>query len=307
MQKIRRKKVIEGTTVPGIIHNGDQYFYINVDVYEDGTVNCWELVDLAGLKEKIDIGWLTPIAPRGRTLSIHGLGAYKIDSANWLHDKDTYYRYVVKNVKKLNPEFENMFKITTAQKELNEARKVVYSPTAVDFYVVREMFYETVEGKGFFIFMKENERNYLVNMVVYENGLVGIYNMDFEKYYQMDEIAELFKNGILFTAFSHPLEVTIAELGEVCFSEVLYAADIEEKQKELSDMFSKLKGEKTTLEICREAYYHYLANPSDFTRANLKEKYELVPEHERMFLGDMDSKDWDYQRIIYSPNEKREV
>lgn len=307
MQKIRRKKEIEGTIMPGIIHNGGQYFFTNLDVYEDGMANCWELVDLKGLKEKIDTGWLTPFVPQGKILSIHGLGAYKIGSTNWLHDKDTYYEYIVNNVKKLNPEFENIFKITTTQKELNEKRKVIYSPKAADFYVVREMFYETVEGKSFFIFMRENEKNYLVNMVVYENGHVGIYNSDFEKYYQIDEIAKLFKDGILFTEFTRSLEVTIAGLGEVRFSEVLYAAALEEKQKELFDMFSKLKGDKTTLEICREAYYHYLANPSDFNRAYLKEKYELVPEHERMFLGDMDSKDWDYQRIIYRPSEKREV
>lgn len=307
MQKIRRKKLIEGTTVPGIIHNGGQYFYINLDVYEDGMVNCWELVDLKGLKEKIDQGWLTPMVPKGKSLSIHGLGSYKIDSTNWLYDKNTYYNNVVNKIKKLNPEFENIYTITRFQKELNETRKIIHSPPAIDFYVVQEMFYETVEGKGYFIFMNENEKNYLVNLVLYENGLVGIYNSDFEKYYQIDEVVELFKNRILFTEFNHPINVSIPELGEMCFSAVLYAADIEDKQKELFDMLNKLKGNKTTLEICREAYYNYLSNPSEYNRVYLKEKYELVPEHERMFLGDMDSKDSDYQRIIYSPSEKREV
>lgn len=307
MQRIRRKKEIEGTTVPGIINNGGHYFYINLDIYEDGMVNCWELVDLEGLKEKIDSGWLTPIVPGGENLSIHGLGAYKIESTNWLYDKKTYYSYIVNKIKELNPEFENIFTITKSQQKLNETRKILYSPKAVDFYVVREMFYETVEGNGFFIFMKENEEHYLVNLVVYENGLVGIYNSNFEKMYQIEEVQELFHNRILFTEFNQPLKVMIAELGEVWLSEVLYAADIEEKQKELFDIFNKLKGEKTTLEVCRDAYHNYLVNPSDFNRAYLKEKYELVPEHQRVYLGDMDSKDWDYQRIIYSPNEKREV
>ncbi|GKV54476.1 hypothetical protein NCCP2222_04230 [Sporosarcina sp. NCCP-2222] len=307
MQQIRRKKEIEGTTMPGIIQNGGQYFFVNLDVYEDGMANCWELVDLKGLKEKLDIGWLTPSVPVGRTLSIHGLGAYKIQSANWRFDHETYYENVIHKVKQLNPEYENIFTITKTQKEITERRKIVHSPTAVDFYVVREMFYETAEGKGLFIFMKENEKNYLVNMVVYKNGLVGVYHSDFEKYFQFDEVAELFTSGVFFTEFTGSLEVIIGELGEVYFSPVMLAADMKEKQKELTDMYNRLKGEKTTLEICREAYYHYLANPSDFNRDRLKEKYELVPEHERMYLGDMDSKDWDYQRIIYSPNEKREV
>lgn len=125
--------------------------------------------------------------------------------------------------------------------------------------------------------------------------------------YQIEEVAELFSNGILFTESNLPFEVTISDLGEVRFAEVLYAANIEEKQKELLDLFNKLKGVKTTLEVCREAYYNFLANPSDNNRSYLKEKYELVPEHERIYLGDMDSKDMDYQRIIYRPHEKREV
>jgi len=51
----------------------------------------------------------------------------------------------------------------------------------------------------------------------------------------------------------------------------------------------------------------YLENPTGFYREHLREKYQRVPEHEPMYLGDMDSKDWDCPRILYRPNEKREV
>lgn len=54
MQRIKRQKAIEGTRIPGIIKNG-QYYYINLDVYEDGMINCWELVDIKGLEEKLRI------------------------------------------------------------------------------------------------------------------------------------------------------------------------------------------------------------------------------------------------------------
>ncbi|SMF78872.1 hypothetical protein SAMN05661091_1624 [Paenibacillus uliginis N3/975] len=307
MQRIRRKKEIEGTTVPGIINNGGHYFYINVDIYEDGMSNCWELVDLKGLKVKINSGWLTPTVPTGETLSVHGLGEYKIESAIWNFNKKTYYQFIENRIKILNPEFKNIYTITKSEKKLFETRKILNSPTAVDFYVVREMFYETIEGEGYFIFMRYNETNYLVNLVIYENGLVGIYNSSFEKIYQLEEVVELFNNRILFTEFNHPTEVFISELGQVTFSEVLFASNLDEKLKELLDMYTQIKGDKTTLEICREAYFNYLANPSEFNRASLKEKYELVPEHERMYLGDMDSKDLDYQRIIYRSKEKREV
>lgn len=78
MQRIRRIKQVEGTTTPGIIHNADHNFLVQVQVYEDGMVNCWELVDLKGLKQKIDEYWLGPDIPDGETLSIHGLGAFVV-------------------------------------------------------------------------------------------------------------------------------------------------------------------------------------------------------------------------------------
>ncbi|MNJ52398.1 hypothetical protein D3C77_477300 [compost metagenome] len=82
---------------------------------------------------------------------------------------------------------------------------------------------------------------------------------------------------------------------------------MEEKYKELLDISSRVKGEKTAIEQCRHIYYNYLEYPTEYTRTKLREAYERVPEHQRMYLGDMDNKDSDYRRIIYHPEEKREV
>ncbi|MFL1673594.1 DUF7638 domain-containing protein [Paenibacillus dendritiformis] len=307
MQKIRRTKVIEGTVVPGIINNGGHYFYIDVDVYEDGMVNCWELVDLRGLRDKINSNWLSPCIPSGEHLSVHGLGSYTVESANWFFNKDSYFQHIESKLKALNPEWENIYTITPRQKKLCEERRIAHSPKATNFYVAQELFYDTIEGNGFSIFMKEENKNYLVNLVIYKNGVVVRYDSSHERTYQAEEVKALFEDGTFFTSFEAPTAVMIPDLGEVGFSRSVYSTKIEDKYTELLDMQKKLRGEKSSLEACREAYFMYLEYPSEFTRANLKEKYELVPEHERMFLGDMDTKDWDYRRIIYRPNEKREV
>lgn len=114
MQRIKRQKVIEGTRIPGIIKNS-QYYYINLDVYEDGMVNCWELVDLKGLEEKLRINWLVPQIPEGENISIHGLGCYKIKSAKWKYDKRTYCKYINKVIKQLNPKLSNIYKISNEE------------------------------------------------------------------------------------------------------------------------------------------------------------------------------------------------
>ncbi|GFZ96407.1 hypothetical protein GCM10008018_48460 [Paenibacillus marchantiophytorum] len=306
MQKISRKKTVEGTRVPGIIKNS-QYFYVNVDVYEDGMVNCWELVDLDGLEEKIKRNWLIPQVPDGEIISIHGLGAFKVKSANWKYDKKSYFKYIKNIIKLLNPKLNNLYTISREEKELLQQRRVSYSPQAKEFYVKRELFYETTEGDGFTIFLRHNQRCYLANLVIYMDGSVVCYTSEFELNYRLEEIEKLFEDGTLFTNIEVPTVIHFENFGEVTFSESTYSAKPMEKFKELMDMYHKLNGHETTLESCRKMYFEYLEYPDEYARTKLKELYELIPEHERIYLGDMDSRDSDYVRIIYHPEQKREV
>lgn len=306
MRKINRKKNIEGTTIPGFIRN-IQYHFVNVDIYEDGMINCWELVDFKGLKEKLRTNWLVPQIPNGENLSIFHLGCYKIQSAKWAFDKRSYYKFIVKAVKKLNPPMANIYKISSYEKDLLEKRGIKYSPTANDFYVKSEFGYQTIDGKGFIIFLKEKNQNYLVNIIIYEDGKVVCYNGDSEMVYNIKSIKELFENGTFFTHIETPIKVNIACLGEVTLVDELYSTDISEKYKELLDIYKSLIGEENAIEKCRRAYCEYLENPAEITREQLRKLYELVPKHERIYLGDMDTRDSDYQRILFTPNIKREV
>ncbi len=307
MKRIRRTKTIEGIAIPGIINNGGHYFYIHVEIYEDGMTNCWELVDLKGLKNKIDSNMLSPTVPVGNNLSIHGLGSYNVEEAIWKFNNKSYYKHIEKTIRVLNPYFVNIYESSNREKKLSETRRIIHSPKSIDYYVESEMFYQTIEGNGFSVFMKHEGKNYLVNLIAYKNGLIVIYNLPNEMHYKMEEISELFRDGTLFTNYDTTMPITIMDLGEVKLSKPLYATSIEAKYTELLDIHKKLNGDKSTIEDCRDAYHLYLANPSEFYREILKKKYEQVPEHERMYLGDMDNKDGDYKRIIYRPNEKRGV
>lgn len=74
----------------------------------------------------------------------------------------------------------------------------------------------------------------------------------------------------------------------------------------IREMVLDITGEETAHNKCVKAYHESLEYPSDLRRELLRKAYEAIPESERMFLGDMDSKDGDYRRILYHP-EKREV
>ena len=98
----------------------------------------------------------------------------------------------------------------------------------------------------------------------------------------------------------------IKNFAEIEIESINYFVEKSQKFKEIEDMMKKVCEEETTLELCKEAYFEYLTDPCDYTKEKLRKAYEAVPEHERMYLGDMDSKDWDYRRILYS-DKKREV
>jgi hypothetical protein len=307
MQKISRQKTVEGTRIPAIIRNGN-FHYINMEVYEDGMVNCWDLVDIKGLKEKLKTNWLVTQIPEGEHISIFHLGNYKVIEARWDHDNKSYFNYIKKTIKKLNPKLTNIYTVTQMEEEKLERRRIRYSPSPKEFYVKSELGYRTVGGGGFTVFLKHDSKTYLVNLVVYKDGNIVCYNAEFEIKYTIENIKEMFDEGIFFTSFNQPMPVIFSGLGELTLSNSSGGSvDIYEKYKELKDIHDKLNGSESILDRCRNAYLQYLQYPSEEARECLRTLYEQVPDHERIYLGDMDSRNTDYERILYHPQHKREV
>jgi predicted NAD-dependent protein-ADP-ribosyltransferase YbiA (DUF1768 family) len=68
---------IEGTWRPIFINNGGTYFQTDLKIYADGLIDCWGLVDLDGLRNKVRTGWVATRIPEGGQASAHLLGAWK--------------------------------------------------------------------------------------------------------------------------------------------------------------------------------------------------------------------------------------
>ncbi len=48
---------VEGVTRPVFIRNGRDYYLTDLEICADGSIFCWEWVDLTGLKAKLASGW----------------------------------------------------------------------------------------------------------------------------------------------------------------------------------------------------------------------------------------------------------
>src|ERR1700759_954367 len=108
LSSICRTKEIRGFEFPGIIRNGS-YFLTNLQVFADGLVNCWEMVDLPMFEQKLRQGWVVTSIPEGAFLSIHGLGSVQVVSPDWEHTPKTIVEFVHEVVKELNPRMENLY------------------------------------------------------------------------------------------------------------------------------------------------------------------------------------------------------
>jgi predicted NAD-dependent protein-ADP-ribosyltransferase YbiA (DUF1768 family) len=76
---------IEGTWRPIFIRNGPTYFLTDLLVFADGAINCWDWVDLDGLREKLERGWVATHLEPGSQASAHHLASWRFDEPQmWL-------------------------------------------------------------------------------------------------------------------------------------------------------------------------------------------------------------------------------
>lgn len=66
---------------------------------------------------------------------------------------------------------------------------------------------------------------------------------------------------------------------------------------EVRNEMDRLAGRPTAEDRCDAAVDAFVREPTEENRAALLAAYLAVPEHERMFLGDMDVKDWPYRAL----------
>lgn len=305
---VYRKQIVEGRSFFGIIKNGN-YFLSNLSVYEDGIVSAWFKFDIYQFEKQLEKKWVVSFIEDNEKIDISGIGDFKISESKWIH-KDDFYEYVKSILKEMNPEMKNIYKTTKREIEKWEKLKVSFMANPIYFKLKDSIGYDLTNGENYFIFRKADDYSssrkiFLSCYTIYYDETISLNND--EKVYDFNMIKNMFsKNELLL----YPKEddiIIIENLAELKLKPVCKYTNKKEKLKEIEDNIKKISGKKTALDYARECYYNYLEYPSEYNRGLLKGAYEKVPEHERMFLGDMDSKDSDFIRIIYTPDIKREV
>jgi hypothetical protein len=65
-------EIIRGIGLSAFIHNG-YYYETIIGVFEDGTIDCWGLVNFEEFKNKVSRGWVVTEVPKGAMIDCHHL------------------------------------------------------------------------------------------------------------------------------------------------------------------------------------------------------------------------------------------
>ncbi|MBC9914317.1 DUF7638 domain-containing protein [Chitinophaga varians] len=301
--KVYRKQVVEGFSIPAIIHNGS-YFFVDIDVYADGRVDCWNFEDLEHFKKDVSRGWVTLSIPDNKEISIHGLGNWTITNGSWLFNEESFIAHVLNLIKALNPTMENIYhyreKVVKGVRIGDSANGSIYKERKSS---PNDLFPEKINGSSVHLFYKVEDEYYLTRVVVFPDSTISLDRLKEPVNITLAELEELVNKGIIVAAVPAGSKVNIHGLGSFTIHKEQYSTDIEDKLLEIQDLIRELRGEPSLVEVCRAAYQQYLNDPTVGNKEQLKISYEAVPDHHKRYVGDMDTKDTAVRMIIYGEQE----
>jgi hypothetical protein len=305
-RRITRTRELRGVACPAIIHNCN-YFFVSLRVYEDGIVDCWEMVDLPLFEEKVRSGWVETRVPDGEEISIHGLGAWTVEAGSWDHSPGGFSEHVTELVRELNPTMENLYDCggtttrTVGRVDVPKMRTGRPRPTRPDDPT--NAFPRSVDGSSLSVFLRCGGDIFLADLRVFADNTVELGRLPAVEVISLPQLEQLATSGRLMTAPPPGSRIHIHRFGTFTLGAMSYATELQDLLLEVQDEVTKLCGDPDSVQRCRLAFEDYCKDPTEAGIERLREAYEAVPAHNRIYVGDMDTKDVPIRMVIYGDQE----
>lgn len=300
--RVYKIQEIQGVSIPAIIQNGG-YHFVDLDIYENGRVYCWNFHDFEIFKQEIDSEWVVLSIPDGENISIFNLGSWKIKKSEWIFNKNSFIAYVESLIREMNPQWKNIYayvekkigEITIGENGEGKIYKEKYSDNPFDT--------KKIDGKKLNLFYKADNVYHLVKVLAFADRTLQITRLETPFEVNFEEFKKLVAEKKIITNPPKNAVVNIYGLGSFTIDDESWSNDIEDILGELEETFRKLNNEPTYFDLCKKAFEEFKNNPTLENKDLLREAYERVPEHQQMYLGDMDTKDIEIRMIIYGEEE----
>ena len=93
---------VAGTYLHAFIHNGDVYFLSEIEIYADGQIDCWDLVDFETFKQKVRAGWVVTRIPEGAHVDMLGVGSFVAAEVLSFVEPEEFIKEVAEEIEELN-------------------------------------------------------------------------------------------------------------------------------------------------------------------------------------------------------------
>jgi hypothetical protein len=280
-----------GRSIPIFIDNLQMHL-TQLDVYDDGAVDAWGMLDLPLFERKLTTHWINLAPPDGAQLSVFNLGGGVISDGEWLHTKDELRESVYAIVRALNPSGHALVDMNGDDAEVRG--KARYARLGLsDARPIRD---DEVLGAPLPVFVPEGDEWRLTRWFVFADGMTR-FGCEGEPL-AFDDACDALRSGEVRTSVPDGSRLHIEGLGRCRVASGFWGVQPNERVREAADELAKLRGSDGAIEKCRNAHAAFEKDPSSQKRDELRAAYLAVPEHLRLFCGDMDSKDWPIRRIL---------
>lgn len=205
--------------------------------------------------------------------------------------RETFIAYIQSLIKDLNPNLENIYKYR--EKKVNgvtigeNGNGTIYKEFTK---IPNDPFPDKINGESVNLFYKMNGDFHLIKVNVFTDETIQLSRLEIPIEIDVAEFERLINQKIILTDVPIGASVQIYGLGKFSIQNAVGYTNIYEKLLEVKDMMKQLKGEATAIEICIQAHKEYLDSPTIEKKEKLRAAYENISEHQRIYVGDMDTK-----------------
>jgi hypothetical protein len=298
----RRADPIHGIALPIFIHNGT-YFLETLDIYEDGVVECWEIVRIDDLEDKVMQDWVASEPPIGARVSFHELGSLRLTEAIWNFPRGEIVTRAQALFHHLNPERKALLDLVAryqevaAEEQIDVKQLSLWRPhsDANSYRIGADG--AAILGNESLVFSQKDGTFVLTKCFAYQDqrAQIGVEG----DLIPLDSLQQQLESGILTTSLPEDVWITIPGLGRLRGEDASWYIDPLERWREIVDQAGVLNGQTDAVEICYRAFLAHQENPTAANLEILRAAYLRVPEHQRRFTQrSMDDKDHNIRRLL---------
>lgn len=275
----------------------------DLQIFEDGLIECWKTVDLPMFKKELKRGWVQGELPTGEVLSVHNLAQLTIGEAEWEMTSRQLLARVKQAIKHLNPGMSNQFDMNGSETEMFGQMPVAKMPRAGygTYHDPNPMpfFRSRIKGTTKWGFWQGSGQTDLVSISIFMDGKIRINGSGAPIEMSWEE----FQEDRRLVSADEGDRIRIAGLGEFVADKIELQVLPDGIRAELEMARGQLDGGESLMRLAAKAYRRYADDPTQATLEELREAYETVPEHLRMYCGDMDTRDIPIRIALYGEEE----